>query len=232
MDREFLDELVAIGIRAPEWTADALWGAYQATESLEQRRAFAVRILAEFAQAAELFCLLVLAVRQRSERPLVLTFVEHGTEEVLQLITELTRLTKPITVGQLLHAPEPRQDTEQGRVFEAVTAHGRELVATFGLERGVIRRFYSKSKHGFTIVRSINLNGPPFFGPSPDMGVWAIYQAKPENGTPPGRGEMDVAGFPATPGLVEKMAGSCRSLSIASLALARLIGAGIQQRVL
>lgn len=225
-DVEFLLEIQHLGLRVPTWTSSLLWDAYKATDDESARRAYAARILGELAQAAELFCLLVLSVRRRGDAPIHVTFVDHQTQDLVHIMQEFAH-GPHVPIGQLLHAPEPQHTPQTAQLFAAVAAAGQQLAAVFAVADGAIWRFYNKTKHGFPIMRSLDLNGPPFFGPNPDLGVWALYRRPQAEG-----GDLAAVGFRATPELTERLVETTARLTTASLHLAGLIRGGIEQHTL
>ncbi len=59
---------------------------------------------------------------------------------------------------QAQHGPKTAQ------LFQEVVASARHMASLPVWRYGVIRKLYTKSKHGFVLVRSAQPGGPPFFG--------------------------------------------------------------------
>ncbi len=226
LDLEFLIEIQNLGLRVPRRIVDVLWDAYQESNEEDARRSYAARIMGEFAQAAELFCLLVLSVRRRDQVTILSTFVDHQTADLVVVMDEFAA-TPNATIGQLLHTPEPGHSQQTQELFHAVTAAGQQFAASFSANDAALRRFYTKTKHGFPITRSFNPGGPPFFGPNPDLGVWAIYRRPAAEG-----GDLATVGFRASPQLTERLVNTTARLTDASAHLAGLIRGGIEQQQL
>jgi hypothetical protein len=225
-DLEFLVEIQNLGLQVPRRVAEVLWDAYEKANDEDARRSYAARIMGEFAQAAELFSLLVLSVRRRDQAPILVTFVDHQTADLVLVMDEFAA-TPNATIGQLLHAPEPGHTEKTKELFEAVAAAGQKFAAVFSANSGVLRRFYTKTKHGFPITRSFDTAGPPFFGPNPDLGVWAVYRRPAAEG-----GDLATVGFRASAELTERLVQTVATLTVASVHLAGLIRGGIEQKKL
>jgi hypothetical protein len=224
LDLEFLIEIQNLGLRVPRRVADVLWESYQNSNEEDAKRSYAARIMGEFAQAAELFSLLVLAVRRRDQAPILVTFVDHQTNELTAVMDEFAAAPNA-TIGQLLQAPEPGHTQQTQELFEAVTAAGQQFAAAFSANGGAVRRFYTKTKHGFPITRSFDPAGPPFFGANPDLGVWAIYRRPAAEG-----GDFATVGFRASAALTKRLVDTTALLTEASAHLAGLVRGGIEQQ--
>jgi hypothetical protein len=222
MDLEFLIELQELGLQVPRRVADLLWDAYKKTNDVNAQRSYAARIMGGFAQAAELFCLLVLSVRRRDQAHILVTFVDHTNADLVAVMQEFAAAPNA-TIGQLLHTPEPAHSQKTQELFQAVTAAGQRFAASFAANNGAVRQFYTKTKHGFPITRSLELSGPPFFGPDPDLGVWAIYRRSTAEG-----GGLGGVGFRASPQVTERLVDTIALLTVASVHLAGLIRGGIE----
>lgn len=225
-DVEFLLEIQHLGLRVPAWISSVVWDAYEASNDESERRAYAARIVGEMAQVAELFCLLVLSVRRRATDPILATFVDHQTHDLVAVMQEFAQ-GPHVPIGQLLHAPEPEHTPQTAELFAAVAAAGQQLAAVFAAADGAVWKFYNKTKHGFPIVRSLNLGGPPFFGENPDLGVWALYRLPQAEG-----GGLAAVGFRATPQLTALLRDTTGRLTTAAHHLAGLIRGGIEQHTL
>src|SRR5687768_14012487 len=113
IDRAFLGDFATFGSGGPFIAATALAKEFRAAENPDVRRVMLIRLLGEYVQALDNYGLLLLAVRTRSERSILQTFLDHGTAEVAAVVRDLVdRAMKPSDLAALIRLPEDEWDEE------------------------------------------------------------------------------------------------------------------------
>jgi hypothetical protein len=233
LDQAFLTDFAAFGSRGPFVAATALANAFQSTEAPDVRRVMLTRLLGEYVQAVDNYALLLLAVRTRSHRSVLQTFLDHRTDEVVDLTRDLIEKTiEPKDIATLIRVPEDEWD-EDWTALMTVALHLGKMLRAFTEREKSYRRFYAKSKHGFVVVRSPDVLGeiygtkpsPPWEG---DSVVFLMAHGVPESR--PSASFVDFGAIPLDQASVDVLLKRCDALADLTRLLAELVAARLARR--
>jgi hypothetical protein len=180
LDLEFLDELDAVGARAPKLMTATLVDAFAGTNDIDAQRVFAARALGEMVQGIDTYAILAMAVRDRAQRGILETFVLHSQAAPAAALDDMATLETPDDLLKFLNIDPETLDQQQRGSLPALFRAGNGLARIMGMKGGVVRTFYNKSKHGPILVRSVR-EGRPAFGPAADPTVFVIARNRAED---------------------------------------------------
>lgn len=160
---------------------------------------------------------------------LLWTFTNHDTKDVLAISSALAQSAQAPATWAFLQIPEPVfEDDFVAALFKESIVAAYNAARLMDANDGAIRRFHNKGKHGFILVRSLNPDGPPFFGPSDEATVYALT-------TPNRKLRQDFVSVPGTtftPEMIHILAHACDEVGKAIAIVAKVVCEGIEQKAL